>query len=223
MGEWSDYFEDFPEENPANQYHDTAGDSLRERVAREALYSPEQLDEIARRKHREAEEVLLLGMRLKEREKAQGEIHRSLGGLMEAYSWFDVNLGLKIRTYSNSAPKAMALLTPTTPMKSRLDFLRLLVAQAPRVPEITKSQRWMKWIEQVEKIRLIRNDYAHGRWINGNSANNFHFAKLSWPVNSEPPQTLIDVTPAEIDVLSSEIWKLTRSMYDVLAPYFNIM
>lgn len=222
MGEWSEFFEDFPEENPANQFRDTAGDSLRERVAREARYSPEVLAEIARRKHREAEEVLLLGMRLKEREKAQGEIHRSIGGLMEAYSWFDVNLGLKIRTYSNSAPKAMALLKSTTPMKSRLDCLRLLVEQAPRVPEVTKSKRWMKWIEQVEKIRLLRNDYAHGRWINGNPANNFHFAKLSWPVNSEPPQTLIAVTPAEIDELSSEIWNLTRSMDDVLAPYFHI-
>ena len=58
MGEWSDYFEDFPEENPANQWCDTEGDLLRARVAREAMYSPEVLAEIAdRKKRREAEEV----------------------------------------------------------------------------------------------------------------------------------------------------------------------
>ena len=33
MGEWSDYFEDFPEENPANQpsYNTEDGDELRAR------------------------------------------------------------------------------------------------------------------------------------------------------------------------------------------------
>lgn len=33
MGEWSDYFEDFPEENPANQrdYNPINGDELRAR------------------------------------------------------------------------------------------------------------------------------------------------------------------------------------------------
>lgn len=45
MGEWSDYFEDFPDENPANQKRDPAGDALRARVAREARYSPQQLKE----------------------------------------------------------------------------------------------------------------------------------------------------------------------------------
>ena len=39
MGEWSDYFEDFPEENPANQpsYNTEDGDVLRARQN----YSPE--------------------------------------------------------------------------------------------------------------------------------------------------------------------------------------
>ncbi len=55
MGEWSDYFEDFPEENPANQPRDVAGDALRARVAREARYSPEVLATMA--KEREAREL----------------------------------------------------------------------------------------------------------------------------------------------------------------------
>ena len=55
MGEWSDYFEDFPEENPANQPRDLKGDALRARVAREADYSPEVLAQMAKdRKLREA-------------------------------------------------------------------------------------------------------------------------------------------------------------------------
>ena len=50
MGEWSDYFEDFPDENPANVpqvRRDEALAPLRERVAREALYSPELLAKMA--------------------------------------------------------------------------------------------------------------------------------------------------------------------------------
>lgn len=48
MGEWSDYFEDFPEENPANQPRNEASDALRARVAREAKYSPELLAKMAK-------------------------------------------------------------------------------------------------------------------------------------------------------------------------------
>lgn len=47
MGEWWDYFEDFPDENPANQPRDLDGDALRQRVAREAQYSPELLEKMA--------------------------------------------------------------------------------------------------------------------------------------------------------------------------------
>src|SRR4051794_26572728 len=102
MGEWSDYFEDFPEDNPANERRDEAGDALRARVAREAKYSPDVLAQIAEgRKRRQEAEVRLLGMRLKDRESAQIELHRSIGGLMEAYAWFDVKLGLKIKSQAN--------------------------------------------------------------------------------------------------------------------------
>jgi hypothetical protein len=58
MGEWSDYFEQFPDEDPANQPDDRAGDALRARVAREAKYSPELLAKMAEdRKLREEAKV----------------------------------------------------------------------------------------------------------------------------------------------------------------------
>lgn len=204
MGDWSDYFEDFPEENPANQLTDFTGDLLRKRVAREAAYSPQMLAELAERhRRREAEEVLLIGMRLKDREKAQAELHRSIGGLMEAYAWLDVNLGLKIRTYSNSAPEVMALLKPIIPMKHRLDCLKQLVEKASLTPDSIGLDRWMKWITQAEKIRELRNDYAHGRWINSAPSNTkFHFAPLGWSVETEPLKPLTTVSPAQIDKLT---------------------
>lgn len=235
MGEWSDYFEDFPEENPANQPRDVAGDLLRHRVAREAAYSPQviagnaerrklrEAEYAERRRHREAEEVLLLGMRLKDREKAQAELHRSIGGLMEAYAWLDVNLGLKIKSYSNSAPEVMDLLKPTIPMKHRLDCLLRLVEQAPLTPEVISQDRWKEWIVQAEKVRELRNDYAHGRWINSSLINTeFRFAPLSWPDKTESLQPGPVISPTHIDARTAEIWKLTRSMDDVLAPYFRI-
>ena len=180
MGEWSDYFEDFPEENPANQWCDTEGDLLRARVAREAMYSPEVLAEIAdRKKRREAEEVLLIGMRLRDREQAQAEMHRSIGGLMEAYAWFDVNLGLKIKSYSTDPSKVAALVKPSTPMKLRLDYLRQLVELSQVKPTVQSKSIWKAWIAQAEAIRLLRNDYAHGRWINSSLVTTeFHFAPL---------------------------------------------
>nr|WP_326530084.1 hypothetical protein [Rhodoferax sp.] len=222
MGEWSDYFEDFPEENPANQWCDTEGDLLRARVAREAMYSPEVLAEIAdRKKRREAEEVLLIGMRLRDREQAQAEMHRSIGGLMEAYAWFDVNLGLKIKSYSTDPSKVAALVKPSTPMKLRLDYLRQLVELSQVKPTVQSKSIWKAWIAQAEAIRLLRNDYAHGRWINSSLVTTeFHFAPLGWSDEYESTQTLIAVSPAQIDSLSNELWNLTRSMNEVLEPYF---
>ena len=191
MGDWSDYFEDFPEENPANQRSDFVGDLLRQRVAREAAYSPRVVAENAerlkrrqaeyaeRRRRREAEEVLLLGMRLKDREKAQAELHRSIGGLMEAYAWLDINLGIKIKAYSTSASEVIALLKPIIPMKHRLDCLQRLVEQAPWTPEVISQNRWKEWIAEAEKVRALRNDYAHGRWINRSLSNTeFRFARV---------------------------------------------
>lgn len=223
MGDWSDYFEDFPEENPANQRRDTTGDALRERVAREATYSPKVLAQIAEsRKLREAAELRLLGMRLKDRERAQAELHRSIGGLMEAYAWFDVNLGLKIKTHSNSDAEVLALLKPSVPMKLRLDRLKLLIEQASIEPDIQSQNRWRAWITQAEAIRLLRNDYAHGRWVYNSDlrVRGFYFAPLSWETDSQTPKTAIAVSPALIDERSEEIWELTRSIDVVTQPFF---
>jgi hypothetical protein len=46
MGQWSEYYEDFPHEDPANQPRDVEGDALRARVAREAKYPPEVIAQI---------------------------------------------------------------------------------------------------------------------------------------------------------------------------------
>lgn len=223
MGEWSDYFEDFPEENPANERRDIKGDSLRERVAREAKYSPEVLAEIgAQKKRREAQEVLLTGMRLRDRQQAQAELHRSIGGLMEAYAWFDINLGLKIQCYSSDPSKIVALVKPSTPMKLRLDYLRELVQLSQLNPSAKCRKEWETWITQAETIRHLRNDYAHGRWINSSlETNEFHFAPLSWPDESESTRILIAISPAQIDSLSNDLWNLTRSMNEVLEPYLQ--
>jgi hypothetical protein len=222
MGEWSDYFEDFPDENPANERRDIQGDLLRARVAREAKYSPEILAEIAgqRRLREEAEEVLLTGMRLRDRQQAQAELHRSIGGLMEAYAWFDINLGLKIKCYSTEPSKIAALVKPSTPMKLRLDHLRELVELSQSNPSAKVRKKWSAWIARAEEIRLLRNDYAHGRWINSSLMTTaFHFAPLSWTDESESTQSLIAISPEQIDSLSNELWSLTRSMNELLEPY----
>ncbi|RYH18381.1 MAG: hypothetical protein EON54_27480 [Alcaligenaceae bacterium] len=54
MGEWSDYFEQFPDENPANEPRNPALEALRARVAREARYVEPVNAEGERRAAREA-------------------------------------------------------------------------------------------------------------------------------------------------------------------------
>lgn len=221
MGEWSDYFEDFLEENPANQREDISGDALRARVAREATYSPSVLAQIAEgRKKREAAEILLLGMRLKDRENAQAELHRSIGGLMEAYAWFDVSLGLKIKSYSNNATAVLALLKPTIPMKLRLDCLRGLVEQTEPYAKTAHRSKWDAWIAHAETIRTLRNDYAHGRWVHDPRTSEFRFVSLSWAGESEFFEKSVATLPAQIDERSAQIWELTRSIDVVTEPFF---
>ena len=120
MGDWSDYFEDFPEENPANQYRDSSGSALERRVKRAANYSSKAIAESAEVRRRRGTDLLNFSeKRRRLREQAQAELHRSIGGLIEAYSWFDVHLGLKIRAHSNSAPEVMSrpCKTPNTRIK----------------------------------------------------------------------------------------------------------
>lgn len=223
MGEWSDYFEDFPEENPANERRDEAGERLRARVAREAKYSPEVLAQMAEsRTRREEAEVRLLGMRLKDRECAQIELHRSIGGLMEAYAWFDVKLGSKIKSLANHAPEVLKLLRPSMPMKLRLDCLRTLVDSASQPVNDQLCHRWDAWISQAEAMRLLRNDYAHGRWVHDPKVNGFRFASLSWNDESEIDHQSVPVIPAQVDELSRQIWELTRSIDIVTEPFFSL-
>jgi hypothetical protein len=57
MGEWSDYFEDNPDEDPSNQPRDIEGDALRARVAREAKYPPELLAKMAEERRLKAQKT----------------------------------------------------------------------------------------------------------------------------------------------------------------------
>jgi len=207
MGEWSDYFEDFPEENPTNQPD----------------YSLEVVAELSEeRKRLEAKNLRLQDAQRRKREQAQAELHRSIGALMEAYSWFDVHLGLKIKTHSNSAPEVIALLNPKSPMKLRLECLKRLVEDSPVYPETTRAARWGIWIAQAEKVRLLRNDYAHGRWVYNHGNTSFFFAPLGWDVGTQSAGTPIAISPAEIDARAAEIWVLIRSMDDMLRPCFPL-
>lgn len=207
MGEWSDYFEDFPEEIPINQPSHPLG-------------MPVELPE--ERIRWNAKNLRSGNAQRKKREQAQAELHRSIGALMEAYSWFDVHLGLKIKMHSNSAPEVISLLNPKSPMKLRLECLKRLVEGSLIYPETTRAGVWGGWIVQAEKVRLLRNDYAHGRWVYNHGNNSFFFAPLSWGVDPKSPVTPIATSPAEIDALATEIWVLIRSMDDVLRPCFPL-
>ncbi len=168
MGEWSEYFEDFPDENPANRAYDIDR-AIEQRVKREANYSPATLVESAEiRKRRDFERQQLQEKQQRKRDQVQSELHRSIGGLMEAYSWLDVHVGLKLKNHFGSDPEVSALLNPKSPMKLRLDRLNKLVQSASANTLSSTKNDWLVWVTQAEQLRTLRNDYAHGRWIFNN-------------------------------------------------------
>ena len=223
MGEWSDYFEDFPDENPAFQFNNRAGFSNFQPVKPSKPYSPAvHPTTLELYQSRHAVVTRLLGMDLLDRKKAEGELHRSIGALMEAYAWFDVHLGSILKYHAKGAPDVLALLKPSIPLKHRLDRLAQLVKQSPVPCSNARQLIWDEWLQKADEVRALRNDYAHGRWININPANNeFHFAPLNW--GEQPESTAINdpVTPEKLDKRTSDIWKLTKSMDDVIAPFFK--
>ncbi|MES1979998.1 MAG: hypothetical protein V4451_18310 [Pseudomonadota bacterium] len=222
MGEWSDYFEQFPDEDPANQ-DDDVDSVLEQRVKIEATYSPEVLAElIESRTRRDSERGRLQEVRRQKRDQAQSELHRSIGGLMEAYAWLDVHVGLKIKTHSGNDPEAFALLSPKLPMKLRLDCLNKLVQNASANSEAPIKNDWSVWNTQAEKVRALRNDYAHGRWIFNHEPgrNSFRFARLDWNTNVQLADAPLAISPAEIDARSADIWALIRTLDEILQHIF---
>ena len=222
MGEWSEYFEDFPDENPANQAYDV-DNAIEQRVKREANYLPAALFESAEsRKRRDVERQRLQETQQRKRDQAQSELHRSIGGLMEAYAWLDIHVGLKLKNHFGSDPEVSALLNPKSPMKLRLDCLNKLVQNTPANVHSSTTNDWLIWITQAEELRKSRNDYAHGRWIFNNEPGqkNFRFARLGWNANIQETDTPLATSPAEIDACSADIWKLIRVLDGLMQRIF---
>lgn len=223
MGEWSEYFEDFPDENPANQAYDV-DNAMEQKFIREAIYSPAVLLESEEvRKRREFERQQLQEKQQRKRDQSQSELHRSIGGLMEAYAWLDVHVGLKLKTHFGNDPEVPTLLSAKSPMKLRLNCLNKLVQNALVNTFSSTKDDWLVWITQTEELRTLRNDYAHGRWIFNHEPGrkNFRFARLGWNTNSQQTDMPLAVSPAEIDARSADIWKLIRALDEVMQRIFQ--
>lgn len=224
MGEWSDYFEDFPDENPANHRCDV-DNAMERRVQKEATYSAAALlknEEI--RKQRDFEQQQAQETRQRKRDQAQSDLHRSIGALMEAYGWLDVHIGLRLKHHFDSDPEVHALLNPKSPMKLRLDCLNKLVQNTSADLLDSTKNDWLTWTTQAEELRTLRNDYAHGRWIFNDEPGqkNFRFARLNWDAYQQQKHTTLAASPAEIDTLSANIWKLIRALDDVMQRVFPL-
>ena len=129
---------------------------MERRVQKEASYSAAALfknEDI--RKQRDFEQQQAQETRQRKRDQAQSDLHRSIGGLMEAYGWLDVHIGLKLKKHFDSDPSVHLLLNPTSPMKLRLDCLNNLVqiASADLLDSIKND--WLAWTTQAEKLRTL--------------------------------------------------------------------
>ena len=222
MGEWSDYFEDFPDENPANQACNV-DNAMGRRVKRESKYSPAALIEsVKSRKQRDLERQLFQETQQLKRDQAQSELHRSIGGLMEAYAWLDVHVGLKLKNHFGSDSEVPALLNPKSPMKLRLDCLNKLM-QGPLDNGLSSTKNdWLVWVTRAEELRTLRNDYAHGRWLFNSlpGQKNFRFARLGWGTSSQQTDTPLAASPTDIDARTADIWKSIRALDGVMQRIF---
>jgi|JI7StandDraft_1071085.scaffolds.fasta_scaffold337784_2 hypothetical protein len=151
----------------------------------------------------------------------QAEFHRWIGAIVEAYAWFDFNLGLKLNAWPGS--NASDVLDAAKPLKVRLDRLIHLVGRSTASVSPEQTARWEEWLEVVNSARALRNDYAHGRWIKegdiGLGGVKWRLVPLQWSAGLQEPVEPITLTCGQLEAQRNQIsWAMNR-MHEAVAPF----
>lgn len=94
------------------------------------------------------------------------EFHFLLGRLVHAHARFDFNVGLQLHWMGPMyGVDVSELLHPyKATFKARLDLFKRLVLDVYQPAGVAFVTEFRAWFDRAEKCRVLRNDYAHGRW-----------------------------------------------------------
>ena len=89
-----------------------------------------------------------------------------LGRLVHAHARFDFNVGLQLNWMGPMyGVEVTDVLNPyKATFKERLNFFKRLVLEVYQPAGAAFVTEFRSWFDRAEKCRVLRNDYAHGRW-----------------------------------------------------------
>jgi hypothetical protein len=99
-------------------------------------------------------------------EAFERDFHYLLGRLVHAHARFDFNLGLQLNWMGPMyGVEVGEVLNPyKAAFKTRLEFFKRLVLDVYQPAGSAFATEFRAWFDRAEKCRVLRNDYAHGRW-----------------------------------------------------------
>jgi hypothetical protein len=113
------------------------------------------------------------------------DFHYLLGRLVHAHARFDFNVGLQLNwmgpMYGVEASEVLSPYKGT--FKARLDLFKRIVLDVYQPAGVAFVTEFRTWFDRAEKCRVLRNDYAHGRW---GVPGKFNFKKGGRMIDAEP-------------------------------------
>jgi hypothetical protein len=94
------------------------------------------------------------------------DFHCLLGRLVHAHAKFDFNVGLQLSWMGPMyGVEVNELINPhKAKFKARLDLFKRLVLDVYQPAGSAFVAEFRSWFDRAERCRVLRNDYAHGRW-----------------------------------------------------------
>lgn len=94
------------------------------------------------------------------------DFHYLLGRLVHAHARFDFNVGLQLNWMGPMyGVEVIELLNPhKAKFKARLAMFKRLVLDVYQPAGAAFVTEFRSWFDRAERCRVLRNDYAHGRW-----------------------------------------------------------
>ena len=95
------------------------------------------------------------------------DFHCLLGRLVHAHARFDFTIGLQLNWMGPMyGVEVSEVLDPCrATFKARLNFFKRLVLEVYQPVGSKFVAEFQSWFNRAERCRVLRNDYAHGRWV----------------------------------------------------------
>lgn len=130
------------------------------------------------------------------------EFHRLLGRLIHSIARFDFTVGLQLNWLGPHCQQDVSGLLSARQAKlgERLKKLKTLIMDVYEPAGPAALAEFADWFDKADQARVLRNDYAHGRW---GVPGKYRFKPLGRMIDAEPLLAFIplhwDMTPDRAD------------------------